>query len=659
MITLDFETYYDRDFSLSKLTTEEYVRDPRFEALLLGVKVDDQDTFVLAGKEIEYRLIHDKGFRSLIQSQTVVCHNAAFDGFILSEIYGLHPKMLLCTMAMTYGAYGPNLPSYSLKELTATHGLPAKGSEVVNMLGVRNLTEEQVKTYSAYCANDVEITKMLFDVLKKKVSIDELRLIDLTLKMFTDPRIVIDRDVVGKYLDTYNERLDGLLLSCGTTADNLRSNKKFADTLTKFGITPPVKKSPKTGKETLALSKSDPEFMALLEHEDERVQMLVEARIGMRSTIGGSRATRFLEMAGRGPMPIPLFYHGTHTGRWSGTEKVNLQNLPKKDNINGGIHPLRKCLTVPDGYVMVACDSSQIEARVVATIAGESWLVDAFKDGRDVYCEFGTTAFGRSITKADELERFVAKGVVLGSGFGLGGVSLAKNLYSGAVGGVKLTFDKAFLASVGGSTDLVQGSEFQMNRAVEKKPLTINMDDWLVHVSAGLALINAYRRKNQRIVRFWSTLDGAILSILGERGASEYECNGVLLGFEKGRIVLPSGRCIYYRNIRRDDKGDIIYDSKKSKSTFNKKGLYGGAMTENIVQAVARDIVAKQMLVIAKKYKVLSMTHDEVIFLAPEDEAQEALDFALAVMSESSYGWAAAVPLGAEGRFAKNYGDCK
>lgn len=655
MITLDFETYYDRDFSLSKMTTEEYVRDKRFEALLLGVKIDDHETFVLSGGNIKTWLTTNKDF---IAQHVVVAHNAMFDGFILSEVFGVHPKMLLCTMSMAYGAYGPNLPSYSLKELVTTHGLPAKGTEVGNMLGVRSMTPEQVRAYSVYCANDVEITKMLFDVLKKKLTVDELRLIDLTMKMYTDPAIVIDSTVVSRYLDSYNDRLSSLLTACGTTADNLRSNTKFAELLRKFGIQPPVKKSPKTGKEALALAKSDPEYMALLEHEDERVQLLVEARIGMRSTIGGTRAARFLGMSQRGPMPIPLVYHGTHTGRWSGFDKINLQNLPKKDTTNGGVHPLRKCLTVPDGFVMIASDSSQIEARVIATLAGEEWLIDAFREGRDVYCEFGTTAFGREITKKDEMERFVAKGVVLGSGFGLGGVSLARNLNAGAVGGVKLTFDKAFLAGVGGSTDLVLGSEFQMNRAIESKPVTINMDDWMVHVSAGLALINAYRGKNKKIVRLWSTLDGALLSILGERPITYYECNGMRLQFEKGAIVLPSGRRIYYRNVRRD--GDrVVYDSKRSRSSYEKKNLYGGAMTENVVQAIARDIIATQMLAIAKKYKVLSMTHDEVIFMAPSEEAQEALDFSLNVMSDVCPFWAKSIPLGAEGRFANNYGDCK
>jgi hypothetical protein len=233
----------------------------------------------------------------------------------------------------------------------------------------------------------------------------ELRLIDLTIRMFTDPVLQLDEGMLNVHLHKERQRKKELLENFDKAT--LMSNPKFADLLTVHGVTPPMKKSPATGKETYAFAKTDEAFKALLGHENPSVQALVAARLGTRSTIEESRTERFIGIARRGAMPVPLRYYAAHTGRWGGDDKLNLQNLPRGST-------LKKAILAPAGYMMIDSDSSQIEARTLAWLAGQDDLVEAFDRGEDVYKIMASAIYGRPVADITKDERFVGKTTILG-----------------------------------------------------------------------------------------------------------------------------------------------------------------------------------------------------------------------------------------------------
>ena len=407
IVTIDFETYYDQKFSLSKLTTEAYIRDPQFEIIGVGIKVNDYPTDWYAGDNV------GKFLKSLDYSKrAILCHNTAFDGAILAWHFGINPRLWLDTLSMARPLHNLTVGG-SLAALTTHYGLGKKGDEVVQALGKHkaDFTAEELAKYGQYCINDVELTHALFNKLKVGFPSSELLVIDQTLRMYTEPVIELDVPLLEKHLEEVRTRKRMLLTDLGLTGVSeealtkmLMSNEIFAKYLKNLGIDPPTKISARTGKQAWAFAKTDKGMTDLLEHPDERVQAVVTARLGTKSTIEETRTESLIGVAGRGRLPIMLNYYGAHTGRFSGGDKLNLQNLPSRGNTT-----IRRALKAPEGQLLVSCDSSQIEARTVAWVAGQVDLVQAFRDKRDVYSEFATEVYGRAITKDDKIERFVGK----------------------------------------------------------------------------------------------------------------------------------------------------------------------------------------------------------------------------------------------------------
>lgn len=404
IVTIDFETFYDKDFSLSKMTTEAYVRDPRFEVIGVGIKVNNHPADWYSG-DSPGRFLKSLSYKD----KAILCHNTAFDGAILSWHFGIQPKLWLDTLSMARPLHNVSVGG-SLKALTAHYSLGEKGDEVINALGKRrkDFSPEELNRYAAYCVNDVDLTYKLFHKMKGRFTPDELRVIDITLRMYTEPTIELDQPMLQTHLDEVIDRKTNLVAELGLDCSEeeaksmLMSNEKFATFLYAYGINPPMKVSAKTGKSTYAFSKTDKAFTALLEHDNPRVQNAVAARLGIKSTIEQSRTQSLIGVSERGPLPIMLNYYGAHTGRFSGGDKMNLQNLPR-----GGA--LRKSLCAPKGKVLISCDSSQIEARMVAWVSEQNDLLQAFREGRDVYSEFASEVYGKKVTKADKVERFVGK----------------------------------------------------------------------------------------------------------------------------------------------------------------------------------------------------------------------------------------------------------
>lgn len=316
LIVIDMETYYDQDYSLSKITTEAYVRDDKFEVIGIAIKVNNAPTEWASGTHEQIKAWLDTFNWS---DAMVVCHNTMFDGAILGWRFGVKPRVWADTLCMGRALHGIEVGG-SLKAMAERYNVGVKGTEVIAAKGMRraDFSDEKLSQYGDYCINDVEITHKLFHLLAKGFPKQELRIIDLTLRMFIEPVLDLNLPLLEHHLQDICERKEQLLNDANATKDVLMSNLKFAELLKSFGVEPPMKVSPATGKQTLALAKSDEEFKALAEHEDIRVQTIVAARLGTKSTLEETRTQRFIDIAKRGLLPVPIRYYAAHTGRWGG-----------------------------------------------------------------------------------------------------------------------------------------------------------------------------------------------------------------------------------------------------------------------------------------------------------------------------------------------------
>jgi hypothetical protein len=431
LCVLDLETFYDREFSLSRITTEAYVRDSQFETIGLSYTFGNKTEWLPRPKVNEF--LRDTDWSDTM----IVAQNTAFDGSILSWHYDVQPKAWLDIMGMSRALF-PHEKSHSLKSQAERMGVGVKGDEVLNALGKRykDFTPEELARYGMYCNNDVDLTHKLFKMyMGMGFPLQELKLIDMTLRMFIEPRLILDVPMLQQHLELVRssklallERVrDNMLRGMDPEAVRavfadgtegiktlLMSNAKFAQALRDLGVEPPMKISLTTKKPAYAFAKTDDAFKELAEHEDPDVQALVAARLGNKTTLEETRTERFIDMATRGAFPVPLRYYGAHSGRWSGQDSVNMQNLPSRGPDAGKI---KKAIKAPPGHVVIDCDSAQIEARVLAWLAGQDELVQAFKDKQDVYRLMAAKIYGiplEDVTTGAGSQRQVGKTAVLG-----------------------------------------------------------------------------------------------------------------------------------------------------------------------------------------------------------------------------------------------------
>ena len=603
IITIDFETYYSADYGLKKYTTEEYIRSTQFEVIGVAVQVNDGEPEWFTGSMVETaQFLSGYDWRNSL----ALAHNAVFDGFILSEQFGIKPKGWLDTLSMGRALHGTEVGG-SLAVLSAHYGLGVKGTEVVNALGLRReaFPAEQLERYGDYCKNDVTLTWALFNAMSGDFPPTELRLIDLTIKMFTEPVLRLDTVILEEHLGRV--KATKTLLLGALDKDSLMSNPKFAELLREHAVVPPMKKSPTTGKQTYAFSKTDEEFKALLEHPNTYVQTLVAARLGTKSTIEETRTERFIGIANRGALPVPLRYYAAHTGRWGGDDKVNLQNLPRSST-------LKYAMIAPEGYVILDSDSSQIEARTLAWLAGQDDLVQAFEDGEDVYKIMASAIYNKPEVEITKEERFVGKTTILGAGYGMGAAKFQAQLKNF---GVEVTLDEA------------------------------------------KRIIDTYRLTYPQIVELWKDAGVALKAILQKQQTSLGR-GGLLSVQGDSGIILPNSLRLKYPNLRlhenEEGKTEIVYDTKKGKATIPNR-IYGGKVIENVCQALARIIIGEQMLMIAKKYRVVMTVHDAIAIIVPKAEAEVAKEYVELCMRLRPQ-WALELPLNCEAGYGTSYGDC-
>lgn len=600
LLTVDFETYYDRDFSLSKLTTEEYVRSDSFEVIGVSVKVNEDPAQWFSGT-------HQQTAQWLGQfdwgSSLVLAHNTMFDSAILSWRFGITPLGWLDTMSMAQ-AVVPATQSKSLANLAVYYEVGVKGTEVINALGKRRIdfTSQELARYGDYCVNDTELTYTLFNKLLDGFPQQELKLIDLTIRMFAEPVLEVDTELLIEHLKGIREFKDKLLDASGLDTETLMSNNKFADWLRSRGVEPPTKVSPTTGREALAFSKTDKDFLALQDHEDVIIQTAVAARLGVKSTLEETRTERFIGIGSRGKLPVPLKYYAAHTGRWGGADSLNLQNLPSRT----GSSSLKKSIVAPQGFVMIDADSAQIEARMLAWLSGQNDLVEQFTVGEDVYRLMASAIYSKDVSDITKDERFIGKTVVLGCGYGMG---------------------------------------------AEKFKNMLSLQKVSMEKSEAERIISIYREKNFKIKQLWGQGQNALRFILQKRNApiGQHDVVRVM----DGGLLLPSGITMRYTNLRNDKDDGFMYDARKNEVVR----IYGGKVIENIVQALARIVIGHQMLKIAERYRVVLTVHDAVACIAPETEVLEAKRYVEECMRLAPE-WATGLPLNCESGYGRSYGDC-
>lgn len=607
LLTLDFETYYDKQFSLSKMTTEEYIRSPLFETIGVAVSVNGAEPVWYSGAESDVGLWL-RGFDW--ENSMMLAHNTMFDAAILSWRYGIKPKALADTLSMARAVHGTEVGG-SLKALAEYYGIGEKGTEVLDALGkhLADFTPDELERYGRYCKNDVTLTYKLFHcLLNENDGFDnkELKLIDLTLRMYTEPKLVLNTLTLVDHLRDVKDKKTALLEKVEATKDTLMSNPQFAQYLTLLGVPPPKKISPTTGKETWAFSKNDEGFKALLEHENPEVQMLAAARVGVKSTLEETRTQRFIDISSRGLMPVPLRYYAAHTGRWGGTDSINLQNLPRSSVI-------KKAIMAPPGFFFADADSSQIEARTIAWLAEQDDLVKAFATGQDVYKIMASAIYGKEIPAITPPERFVGKTTVLGCGYGMG------------------------------------AAKFQAQLKV------FNVDTEAAECER---IIDVYRNTYPKIPLLWKQAQRAIEAMSEDRTVPLGR-EGVLEVCGKKGIKLLNGMYLKYPNLRKvqkdDGKTEFVYDAKQGKATIQTR-LYGGKLVENICQALAKIVIGEQLILIAKKYPVVMTVHDAVGCLIRKEEWQGALKY-IAECMKFTPTWASGLPLTCEVGYGESYKD--
>jgi DNA polymerase len=605
IITIDYETYYGKTLGFKTHTTEEYVRHPDFEVIGVGIKKGRDETEWFSGTHEETQAFLNKFDW---ENNYVLAHNTAFDGAILHWLFGITPKGWLDTLSMARAIHGVDAGG-SLAVLAERYGIGKKGEEVTNALDKRrkDFSPEELARYGEYCRNDVELCFELFDIFMQSFPKAELSVINTTLKMFIEPVLELDLPLLEQHLEDVKERKEKLLEAAATHIDDLMSNDKFAALLQQLNVVPPKKISARTGKEAWAFAKTDEEFKKLAEHSDPRVQALVAARLGNKTTLEETRTQRFIDIAKRGAMPVPLKYYAAHTGRWGGDDKINLQNLPSRGQ-NAG--KLKKAIRAPKGYVIIDADSAQIEARTLAWLAEQDDLVKAFAKGEDVYKKMAAAIYSKPEEDITKEERFVGKTTILGAGYGMGGQKFQDQL-------------KTF------------GTEIELAEAKR--------------------IISVYRETYPAIPALWSASNRALDRIFENEEYALGRAGVITVDESNFGFVLPNGLLLRYdgfKKITQDSKDQYIYKTRKGIVK-----IYGGKVVENLCQAIARCVIAEQMLKISKRYRVVLTVHDAVACVARKEEADEARAYVEECMRWTP-AWAEGLPLNCESGMAESYGDC-
>lgn len=623
IVSGDFETHWDNEYSLSKMSEVDYILDPRFEAIMLALKVGSKPSEVLVGRAaIAARLA------TLPWGEVAwLSHNTRFDGAILAWRFGHIPRFYLDTLSMARATTHWVVGSSSLAKISEYLELPAKGSEVYKAKGKHlvDFDPYELNSYARYCIRDNENCFEIFNEFKHVIPQSELRIIDLVLRMFILPQVKLNPAVLELVVQQVKRDKELALGRVGHIPKKvLSSNQQFAELLKQYNVTVPMKISPSTGEMIPALAKGDWEFKELCVDDTQlpEVQLILQARLAAKSTLEETRSQNLLKLSttdwprGLGDRwaPVPLKYSGARTHRLSGDGGTNWQNLPR-----GSL--LREAVEAPPGYRIVHRDAAQIEARMVAWLASCTKLVEAFQEGKDVYCEFAYHIFDRVITPEHKLERFIGKTAILGLGYACGPVRFRHMLFIGSGG---------------------MSASVTLERAQE--------------------IVYLYRDTYPEIPALWTYTNRMLSEI--QRGPSRNRRVPILYQHipivpDHQSFMLPNKLKICYPNLRYEEKEvngmtseQLVYDDPATKSV---RHIYGAKGVENISQALARLVITDAALQVydATGFRPFLSTHDSLDYCVPVSEA-DGLYALLGTAFSTPPPWAEGLPLASQGGWGVN-----
>ena len=636
LLTLDFETYYGRGYSIGRSDTNtiDYICDDRFKIQCVGVKVDNEDVEIFREDEMaEFEQFLLELTRSG-EPIALICHNTAFDGIILHHHFNWHPDYYVDTMSMSKGMFvgAPASLKALSKRLWSADSGKRKGDELALSKDIYDLPRELMDILANYCIQDVTLTYEAFKVMYKHFPEDELYLIHANIRMFCEPWLRVDTEIIQEEIDAQVTEKRAAYKKAGIPLTVLSSNQKFGIYLETNGYELPAKENVK-GEWIAALGQKDWAFLKFMAAHPELADVFA-ARKYAKSNIQESRARRFLSTAEKfdGFMPVPLKYYGAHTGRYSGGEALNLQNLPRINPTDATSGRLRRSLCAPDGYSVIVSDLSNIEARVLAWISDNTELIQLYLTGGDPYLLMASKiydfdyndALTRKSEKSFKAMRNVGKVSVLGLGFGMGANKFWVTMNTGPMG-------------------------------MDPIPTTIDEAEHIVAL---------YRETNFPVVDYWDKCDEIISQMLQGNVGLKFGP----LEIHNNNIILPNNMALQYPNLcmKEDIRGHSFQYSPELNQygeLKTRKYLWGGTLTENIVQALARIIITEQALAIEKhlddtygldQARIVHMVHDELIVVGPEKYAEAIYKSMIAIMSTPP-SWAPDLPLESEGGWASNY----
>lgn len=654
ILVIDFESFFDSEYHLGKgknaLSIVEYVTDPRFAFTGLGIQINDQPLRFIPGPHVPWAIEQlKKKYGKALHNCVVTAKNNKFDCLILVEKFGIYPPYTIDVEDLS--RYFDSRMSQKLGDLCKLFKLPAKGkTKQFKGLYWETMTPIQRLAMKEYCLGDIKNEKSLLEILLPMLDNlgTELDLARHTLNLYLEPILKLDTLQANKIATDMDQALSedlkkvAWVLKYRTKAKPnipkiMRAKKIFPsillDVLPKGEVVPM-----KQGKNGMipATAQNDVAFQYLLAHKDQKVRDLCRAKAACSSwPLHQSKVRRMVAQAKctRGLIRMPLKYYGAHTGRWSGTGGWNPMNLGGKGR-GRPIHPLiaqvRGTLMAPDGYTLIIVDSAQIEARELAWVAHQDDLVKGFADGEDIYSEFASDLFQAKVWKPTKEE---------------------KKTPEGQTADIRRGFGKDAILGCGYG----MGANTFFDRCRQNDTLRPLFDSGKYDWDFINKLIKIYRSKYTNIPAFWTEIEKCFrwsTKYSKERTAYKISETAFLRFYRSGnttKMRLPSGRVMNYRYATVSPKDDSI--------RYLHGHLWGGSITENLIQAMCRDLLGYWWLACeAAGIKIVLNSYDELVGCVSKERAEKDLQTMIDIMC-SGPEWSQELPLAAEGMISERY--CK
>lgn len=610
---IDIETYSSRD--LSKCGVYKYVEAPDFAVLLFAYSVDNGPVSCVdfaQGEELSDEILNALSDPDVIKT----AWNAAFERICLSKHFGLSrpfdPAQWKCTMVRAARMGLPLSLGQCGEVLKLADGKMTEGKTLIRFFsmpgrnGVRHLPSaapDRWDTFKKYCIRDVEVEQALLAKVRRLEPAKFDEQLYIADQEINDRGVLIDRELVdaaARFDIEYKAELlkEAQQITGMENPNSAAQIKEYLKRTTGLAFASINKKNIDEIEDALTYWPKARRVMALRREMAKTSNKKYEA---MQTCVcDDGRIHGLLQFCG-----------AARTGRWAG-RLVQVQNLPQNHladldyartlvkagdleefemnyaNVTQVLSELiRTAFIAAPGHILHVCDFSAIEARVIAWIAGENWVLDVFRKGGDIYCATASRMFGVPVEKHGVNSHLRQKGKisVLALGYG-GGVSALE-----AMGGSKMGL-----------------TEYEEKQTIRQ-----------------------WREANPKIVRLWAVTEKAAITAI-KTGNTVTIHRGITVGYRWGMllITLPSGRTICYPRARvsmeyddgwRGDHEIIEYEGmNQTTKKWEVTQTYGGKLTENIVQATARDILGVVMLRARREnLPIVFHVHDEIIAETPID----------------------------------------